>query len=151
MIFHRFMWIDEIIKLLRGIGGASLPKTYIPSNKEQSVSQIGATLEALADTIAKRRLGSEESYTRRLLIEDESFVLSKVVEEAHEVVEAAKEQDVDHLRYEVADVMYHLMVVLERHDIPLDEFAAELNMRMREDERPSGGVLLHEGFVKRGK
>lgn len=126
-------------------------KTYIPSDGAEPISQIGATLEALAETIAARRSGGEGSYTHKLLTEDESFVLGKVVEEANEVAEAAEEGDVDHLRYEAADVVYHLMVVLERHGIALDEFAAELNMRMKENERPCGGVLLRDGFVKRGK
>lgn len=58
---------------------------------------------------------------------------------------------VDHLRYEAADVVYHLLVVLERYGISTDEFAAELNERMTETERPIGAVRLCEGFVRRGK
>ena len=58
---------------------------------------------------------------------------------------------VDHLRYEAADVVYHLLVVLERYGITLDEFAAELNNRMTEGERPRGAVRLHDEFVRRGK
>ena len=58
---------------------------------------------------------------------------------------------VDHLRYEAADVVYHLLVVLERYGIMLDEFAAELNNRMTEGERPRGAVRLHDEFVRRGK
>ena len=58
---------------------------------------------------------------------------------------------VDHLRYEAADVVYHLLVVLERYGITLDEFAAELNNRMTEGERPHGAVRLHDEFVRRGK
>ena len=58
---------------------------------------------------------------------------------------------IDHLRYEAADVVYHLLVVLERYGIGLDEFAAELNNRMTDAERPEGGVRLHEDHVKRGK
>ena len=58
---------------------------------------------------------------------------------------------VDHLRYEAADVVYHLLVVLERYGVPLDEFAAELNMRMTEGERPRGGVRLYDEHVRRGK
>ena len=60
-------------------------------------------------------------------------------------------QAVDHLRYEAADVVYHLLVVLERYGIGLDEFAAELNNRMTEGERPEGGVRLHDEYVRRGK
>ena len=58
---------------------------------------------------------------------------------------------VDHLRYEAADVVYHLLVVLERYGISTDEFAAELNERMIEVERPAGAIRLREGFVQRGK
>ena len=55
------------------------------------------------------------------------------------------------MRYEAADVVYHLLVVLERYGITLDEFAAELNNRMTEGERPRGAVRLHDEFVRRGK
>lgn len=58
---------------------------------------------------------------------------------------------VDHLRYEAADVVYHLLVVLERYGITLDEFAAELNNRMTEGERPRGAVRLHDEFVRQRK
>ena len=58
---------------------------------------------------------------------------------------------IDHLRYEAADVVYHLLVVLERYGIDLDEFAAELNNRMTDAERPNGGVRLYEEHVERGK
>lgn len=58
---------------------------------------------------------------------------------------------VDHLRYEAADVVYHLLVVLERYGIGLDEFAAELNERMTDGERPKGAVRLRPECVNRGK
>lgn len=160
-------------------------KTYLPSGETPPASQVGATLEALAATIAARREAGEESYTHRLLAGSPDDVLKKVMEEAGEVALAAKDVEswacsslaatlavagadadegaldvelpaeysaaVDHLRYEAADVAYHLLVVLERYGIDLDEFAAELNNRMKDDERPQGGVRLHEEHIKRGK
>ena len=68
-------------------------------------------------------------------------------------VELTPEYDaaVDHLRYEAADVVYHLLVALERYGIGLDEFAAELNTRMTDAERPQGAVRLHDEHIKRGK
>ena len=147
-------------------------KTYIPSGEMPPSSQIGATFEALAATIAARREAGEESYTYRLLTGSLDGVLKKVMEEAGETALAASiaasgavdetdelavdlppEYDaaIDHLRYEAADVVYHLLVVLERYGIGLDEFAAELNNRMTDAERPEGGVRLHEDHVKRGK
>lgn len=165
-------------------------KTYIPEGESAPASQIGATLEALAATIAARREAGEGSYTYRLLSGNVDDVLKKVMEEAGEVALAAKDVEswatsslaaavalevadaadagtgaealsvslppeygeaVDHLRYEAADVVYHLLVVLERYGISLDEFAAELNNRMTEGERPAGAVRLHDEYVRRGK
>ena len=61
------------------------------------------------------------------------------------------DEAVDHLRYEAADVVYHLLVVLERYGIGIDEFAAELNERMTDEERPEGAVRLAPEHVNRGK
>ncbi len=156
-------------------------KTYITEGEQPPASQIGATLESLAATIDARRVAGEESYTYRLLTGSPDNPLKKVVEEANEVALAAKDVEAaktllaglagheathaamseavaaradaacDHLRYEAADVVYHLLVVLARYGIDIDEFAAELNNRMTDDERPCGGVRLHPQFVKRGK
>jgi phosphoribosyl-ATP pyrophosphohydrolase/phosphoribosyl-ATP pyrophosphohydrolase/phosphoribosyl-AMP cyclohydrolase len=126
-------------------------KTFIPEGEIPPDSQIGATMEALGATIAARRDATDESYTHRLLNGNVDDVLKKVMEEAGEVALAAKDGEPDHLRYEAADVVYHLLVVLERYEIPLDEFAAELNVRMRKDERPEGAIRLRDEYVKRGK
>lgn len=130
---------------------------------------------------ARHRDGDERSYTYRLLTGRIDGVLKKVMEEAGEVALAAKDAEAcaaavrahegassmpdaakaaladasdaacDHLRYEAADVVYHLLVVLERFGIDLDEFAAELNSRMTESERPRGAALIVPDHVKRGK
>lgn len=126
-------------------------KTYVPEGQTVPASQIGATMESLAATISARKDAGEGSYTYRLLSGNVDTVLKKVMEEAGEVALAAKDGEPDHLRYEAADVVYHLLVVLERFGIGIDEFAAELNMRMREDERPEGAIRLYDEFVKRGK
>lgn len=147
---------------------ANANKTYLPEGEDalQIDSQIGATMEALAQTIAARRDAGEESYTYRLLTGDLDKLLKKVCEESLEVSLASKETQmleaysadddaidasVDHLRYEAADVVYHLLVVLERFGISIDEFAAELNMRMTEQERPVGSIRLVEEHIRRGK
>lgn len=65
-------------------------KTFIPEG-EAVASQIGATLEALAATIAARRDADEASYTYRLLTGNVDDVLKKVMEESGEVALAAKD------------------------------------------------------------
>lgn len=157
-------------------------KTYISDDRPQPESQIGAALESLAHTIHERRNAGEKSYTYRLLTGDLDKLLKKLVEEAHETTLAAKDiaaldavaaashdatvensaasdeynqarsAEIDHLRYEAGDVVYHLMVLLERCGISLDEFAAEMNSRMTEDEiKLRGGVVvLKPEHVNRG-
>lgn len=128
-----------------------MDKTYIPEGETAPESQIGATLDALYATIENRRTAGNESYTHRLLTGNLDDPLKKVMEEAGEVALAAKDGEPNHLRYEAADVVYHLLVVLARFNIGIDEFAAELNNRMRDDERPEGAIRLYDEYVKRGK
>ena len=93
---------------------------------------IGQTIESLAATIHGRRTASPEaSYTAKLLGGPEDKLLKKVTEEATEVVLACKDRDHDHIRYEAGDLVYHLLVLLERYDVTIDELAGELNARMK--------------------
>ncbi len=93
---------------------------------------IGETLGGLAAVIHGRREASPgESYTARLLQGPEDSLLKKIVEEAAEVVMAAKDRDHDHIRYEAGDLVYHLLVVLERYGVTLEELAGELDARHR--------------------
>ena len=124
-------------------------KTYYSDDRPAPESQIGSSLESLSRTIHDRRSAGEESYTYRLLEGDIDVLLKKLVEEAHETTLAAKDvvanegdsAEVDHLRYEAGDV-----------GISLDEFAAELNSRMTEDEIAlrGGVVLLKKEHINRG-
>lgn len=93
---------------------------------------IGETIEGLACVIHGRREASpESSYTARLLQGKEDSLLKKVTEEATEVVMACKDRDHDHIRYEAADLVYHLLVTLERYGVSVGELAGELDARHR--------------------
>lgn len=93
---------------------------------------IGETLEGMAVTIhARRDVSPQESYTARLLTDVEDELLKKLAEEASEIIMACKDCDHDHIRYEAGDLVYHLLVTLERYGISLDELAGELNARMK--------------------
>ncbi|MDO4806413.1 MAG: phosphoribosyl-ATP diphosphatase [Coriobacteriales bacterium] len=93
---------------------------------------IGETLEALAATLHGRWDADPQlSYTARLLQGKPDKLLSRVAEEAAEVIMACKDDDHDHIRYEAGDLVYHLLVVMERYGISLDELAGELNARMK--------------------
>lgn len=94
---------------------------------------IGTTLYELAEVIHGRRNASpEESYTARLLQPDKGDkLLSKLAEESSEIIMACKDNDHDHIRYEMGDLLYHLLVVAEKYGITLDELAGELNARRK--------------------
>jgi len=92
---------------------------------------LGLTLAKLSETIRNRRYASpEQSYTARLLTESVDLLLKKIGEESTELVLAVKDDDHDHIRYEAADLLYHLLVLMERTGITGAELAGELNARM---------------------
>jgi len=89
-------------------------------------------LDRLAATIKARREATlEDSYTKRLLA-DPIKPAKKVGEEGVEVAIAAVAQDKDALISETADLLYHLLVVLESRDVSLEEVYDELERRMGE-------------------
>ncbi len=93
---------------------------------------IGVVLDALWETIESRRSADpESSYTARLLSGHEDKLLKKIAEESGEVIMAAKDADPDHLRYEAADLVYHLLVVLARHGLTVEDLAEELASRFK--------------------
>jgi phosphoribosyl-ATP pyrophosphohydrolase/phosphoribosyl-AMP cyclohydrolase len=89
---------------------------------------LGPMVERLAATIAQRhREMPEGSYTAKLLGEGRERVAQKVGEEAIEVVVAALAEE--RLAEEAADLVYHLLVLLEERGVGTDEVARVLRDR----------------------
>ena len=92
---------------------------------------LAQTLQVLSQIIHERKSADPgESYTARLLQGELDQLLKKIGEESTELVMAVKDNDHDHIRYEAADLLYHVLVVLERSEVSLEELAGELNARM---------------------
>ena len=92
----------------------------------------GGVLQRLAGTIADRaRTRPAGSYTARLLAEGIGKVAQKVGEEAVETVVAATSEDGGRLASEAADLVYHLLVLLEAKQLPLERVLEELARRAR--------------------
>jgi phosphoribosyl-ATP pyrophosphohydrolase len=68
------------------------------------------------------------SYTNKLL-EDKSLAKEKVLEEINELIEAV-EKDTNTV-HEAADVLYHLIMYLEKNGIKIEEVMRELNSRRK--------------------
>lgn len=92
----------------------------------------GHALSRLASLIAKRaKERPDGSYTVRLLDHGLAKVSQKVGEEAVEVVVAAHAEDDTRLASEAADLLYHLLVLLQARGVPLDAVLAELESRAK--------------------
>jgi phosphoribosyl-ATP pyrophosphohydrolase len=90
-------------------------------------------LKELEQIIAARKASAapESSYTARLLAAGDDEVLKKVGEEAMEVILAAKGQGRERLVEEVADLLYHVLVLLAARGLTLADVEAELARRHR--------------------
>jgi len=88
-------------------------------------------LNRLAALIASRRLAlADTSYTRQLLNAGPEMCARKLGEEAIETVIAGIGNDAAALRAEAADLLYHLLVLLESRSVALADVLAVLESRM---------------------
>ena len=89
-------------------------------------------VEALYNLISRRfEERPEGSYTSYLFNEGQDKILKKVGEETAEVIIGSKNNDLDELRYELGDLMYHCLVLMVFHGIKPTEILEELNKRRR--------------------
>jgi len=87
-------------------------------------------LHDLAARVHERaRADADTSYTRKLLDKGVNHCAKKLAEEAVETVLAAVNEDRDRLIAETADLLYHLLVVLEAREVKLTEVEAALAAR----------------------
>ncbi len=94
----------------------------------------GHILSRLARTIAQRAAERPKgSYTAELLAQGIGKASQKVGEEAVEVVVAANSEDGERLASEAADLLYHLLVLLQARGVPLDAVWKELERREKRE------------------
>lgn len=78
---------------------------------------------------ARKHAAPESSYVAKLFSKGDDAILKKVIEEAGEVLLAAKHTDKEHLVYEVADLWFHCMVLLAQKGLSADDVLEELSRR----------------------
>ena len=89
-----------------------------------------AGLADLGETVTRRaRSAGAESYTRRLLDAGPARIAQKIGEEGVEVALAAVTRDAQGCGEEIADLLYHLTVLLEAKGLDWSEVMAELRRR----------------------
>jgi phosphoribosyl-ATP pyrophosphohydrolase len=94
---------------------------------ESSMSDV---LNRLAEVLEARKAADPgSSYVAKLYDKGLDAILKKVGEEATETVMAAKDGDRDKLVSEVADLWFHVLVLLAQQDLHPDQVLAELDRR----------------------
>jgi phosphoribosyl-ATP pyrophosphohydrolase/phosphoribosyl-AMP cyclohydrolase len=100
------------------------PETAPESGKEEF------SYEGLMELIAGRKTDKKEgSYTSYLFEKGLDKILKKIGEESTEVIIAAKDRDKKETVYEIADLAYHVMVLMTEAGITLGDIRDELASR----------------------
>ena len=87
------------------------------------------TLESLFNLARERKKSPVDgSYTNKLL-SDKSLSKEKVLEEINELIEAVENNS--NKIHETADVLYHLIMYLEVHEIKIEDVCKELDKRKK--------------------
>ena len=87
------------------------------------------TLEELITIIRERKVSSsDKSYTAKLL-KDNKLSISKVREEIEELIDSIEKNS--NKIHESADVLYHLMVLLEANGNKVEDVMTELKKRQK--------------------
>ncbi|CAG9608212.1 bifunctional phosphoribosyl-AMP cyclohydrolase/phosphoribosyl-ATP diphosphatase HisIE [Pseudoneobacillus rhizosphaerae] len=87
-------------------------------------------LSELEQIIKKRETERPDgAYTTYLFEKGVDKILKKVGEEASEVIIAAKNRDKEELKWEAADLIYHLLVLLQEQKLPFSDVLKVLNKR----------------------
>lgn len=88
------------------------------------------SLEQLSELIKDRKANHKEgSYTSYLFQKGDDKILKKVGEECTEVVIAAKNRDDAELVYEISDLCYHVLVLMEQKGVSIGQIKDELKSR----------------------
>jgi len=99
---------------------------------EEKTDEVSSVFGHLENTIRDRRQHQPEgSYTAKLFQQGIGRIAQKVGEEAIETVVAALQQDREGLKEESADLLYHLIVLLQERGVEMADVAMVLKTRMQ--------------------
>ena len=103
---------------------------------EAEDADVGFSVDALMEMIKGRKSSPKEgSYTTYLFEKGIDKILKKVGEEATEVIIAGKAGDRRETVYEIADLAYHILVLMAETGISPDDVRAELASRHVVDKK----------------
>lgn len=128
---------DTILAKVRQIGAAChtgnrscffkelAKKEYVDTNP---LTVLMEDYQIIAD---RKKNPKEGSYTNYLFEKGIDKILKKCGEEASEIIIAAKNPDAEELKYEIADFLYHMMVLMAECDLDWNDITKELINRRK--------------------
>ncbi|GAJ97576.1 bifunctional phosphoribosyl-AMP cyclohydrolase/phosphoribosyl-ATP diphosphatase HisIE [Geomicrobium sp. JCM 19055] len=127
---------DSLVVLVEPHGPACHTGSYscfTSSLIKGDVAQANDSFSIIRDlekTIAARKHERPEgAYTTYLFNEGIDKILKKIGEEASEIIIAAKNRDLEEMRWESADFLFHWLVLLEEQGISVDDVLETLRER----------------------
>jgi phosphoribosyl-ATP pyrophosphohydrolase/phosphoribosyl-AMP cyclohydrolase len=101
-------------------------------SKHDQANNFTEAIDHLSRILKQRKAADPQtSYVAKLYQGGVDRIGKKIGEEATEVVIGAKNANHDELVWESADLLFHLLVLLEHLDVPLDEVGSELLRRAK--------------------
>jgi phosphoribosyl-ATP pyrophosphohydrolase/phosphoribosyl-AMP cyclohydrolase len=111
-------------------GQASCFYRRLDGEPVQDRAPSSVMLTELSDLIARRAIERPEgSYVVKLLDGGVDRIGKKIGEEAAEVIIAAKNNSAQELTWELADLLFHSMLLLAKQGVPIEAIWAELRRR----------------------
>lgn len=110
-------------------------RVYGTESADLSAYEILYALEKVIEEREKTR--PEGAYTTYLFEKGVDKILKKVGEESAEVIIAAKNRDKEELKWEAADLLYHVMVLLREQELPFNEVLKVLDKRHDKKTEPA--------------
>lgn len=123
---------DALVVMVEPDGPACHTGSYSCFTKPvfQSEERSEFSYEGLMELIRGRKTNPQDgSYTTYLFNKGLDKILKKIGEESTEVIIAAKAEDKKETVYEIADLAYHIMVLMVETGISLDDIRDELASR----------------------
>jgi phosphoribosyl-ATP pyrophosphohydrolase/phosphoribosyl-AMP cyclohydrolase len=107
----------------------SVKQEKVVADEVVNIDDIYGVVDRLYHTILERKNSDTgKSWTKKLL-EDKTLLLSKIEEEAGELIQAINSESDKQVIYEASDLLYHSLVGLASRDISPDKIRQELNRR----------------------
>ncbi len=81
--------------------------------------------------LERMKVAPEGSYVAQLMAGGQEKILAKIEEESAEVLQAARVETKEELVHEIADLIFHVLVLMGHEDITPEDITAELRSRMK--------------------